>query len=297
MRYTVLLFCLLSLHVWATGNDDDCGRHHTHPECEGQVGPVGPAGPAGPVGPVGPRGPSGPSGPVGPVGPQGPQGERGPIGPPGEVPIEWITNVNHWTEEIRESAAALAAMQNPLPQDQVSRVTFGMSRLNGETGLGVGYAYKMDDERNSAVTLSVGRSGDETAVRGSFGFEFGGTRKISMANFEYPNKLEEDTDMLVGAGMVTIPEEEYEALLMAEVTEEEFEEQKQVVEDRFAKYDNLIIAQQEEIVYLREEAAAHEDDQEELERLKQEAAALRAKEAEREARLEKARDNFRGEKK
>ncbi len=300
MRYLILLFCLLSLQVWATGDhDDDCGRHHTHPECEGPVGPQGPQGARGKPGvrgPKGDRGPQGYRGLPGPVGPQGPQGERGPIGPPGEVPTEWIINVNKWTEEIREAAAAEAAMQVHLPQDQTQRVTFGMSRLDGETGLGFGYAYMMDDERNSAVTLSLGRSGDETAVRGSFGFEFGGTRKISMAEFEYPKQLEEDTDMFGGASMVSepelpvpipddmvlVPQEEYDALLMAEVTEEELEEHEQMVQEKFAQYDSLV-----ENFVLKSKM-----DEEAIEKLKQEAAALRAKDAEREERLARARANF-----
>ena len=35
----------------------------------------------------------------------------------------------------------------------------------------------LDDDRNSAFTLSIGQAGSETAVLGTFGFEFGGPRR------------------------------------------------------------------------------------------------------------------------
>jgi hypothetical protein len=77
-------------------------------------------------------------------------------------------------------------MNAPLPQQQTSRLTFSGSRLNGRTGVGVGYAYMIDDDSRTALTLSVGRSGSETVVQGSVGFEFGGDRrmKIDMAEIE-----------------------------------------------------------------------------------------------------------------
>jgi hypothetical protein len=102
------------------------------------------------------------------------------------VPIEWINSVHYLYDQSRAYTAALAAMQAPLPQQQISRVTFSGSHLNGRSGVGVGWAYMLDDERRSAFTLSVGHSHGETAVQGSFGFEFGGDRrmKISMAEIE-----------------------------------------------------------------------------------------------------------------
>jgi hypothetical protein len=51
-----------------------------------------------------------------------------------------------------------------------------MSRVNSETGIGLGYAYMLEGEENAALTLSLGIAGDETAINGGFGFEFGGKR-------------------------------------------------------------------------------------------------------------------------
>jgi hypothetical protein len=92
-----------------------------------------------------------------------------------------FTIVNRWRHELRDAAAASAAMQVHLPQDQMSRLTLSISDLNNTTGYGIGYAYMLDNKRNTALTLSVGHAGEETAVRGSFGFEFGGQRKIKLA--------------------------------------------------------------------------------------------------------------------
>jgi len=102
--------------------------------------------------------------------------------------MEWITNTNNtfsthnkWIQEYRDYAAAEAAMQVYLPQDQNSRVTFGMSRMNSTSGYGVGYAYMLNNSRNTALTFALGVAGDETAAKASFGFEFGGSRKIDMS--------------------------------------------------------------------------------------------------------------------
>jgi hypothetical protein len=52
-----------------------------------------------------------------------------------------------------------------------------MSNVYSTTGVGIGYAYMMDDNHNTALTLVLGHAGDETAVRGSVGFEFGGSKR------------------------------------------------------------------------------------------------------------------------
>jgi stringent starvation protein B len=52
-----------------------------------------------------------------------------------------------------------------------------VSRLNGATGLGVGYAYKTDRDDNLAFTIGVGTSGNEQVGKASVGFEFGGSKK------------------------------------------------------------------------------------------------------------------------
>jgi len=141
----------------------------------------------GPPGPPGPQGPPGEDGADGQDGKDGEQGPPGPQGPPGEVPIEWITNTNNtfnihnkWIQSYRDAAAAEAAMQVHLPQDQTSRITFSGSRINNRSGYGVGYAYMLDNERNTALTVAVGFAGDETAVKASVGFEFGGKRHMEL---------------------------------------------------------------------------------------------------------------------
>jgi hypothetical protein len=82
-------------------------------------------------------------------------------------------------------------------------------------------------------------------------------------------------------GMIFISEDEYDQLLIAQVSKEEIEEHQRQIEARFAQYDNLIEAQQQEIIVHREEAANND---EEFERLKQEAAALRDKQEAEEAK-------------
>jgi hypothetical protein len=65
------------------------------------------------------------------------------------------------------------AAQVYLPQDKNSRFTMGAARGHGgKLGLGVGYAYVMDDGNRTAFTIALGISGDETAGRVSAGFEF-----------------------------------------------------------------------------------------------------------------------------
>ena len=169
---TVMVVAPPALATWCKGDPHKC------------EGPPGPPGEPGPPGPPGEQGPPGPAGPQGETGPMGPQGEQGPMG---EVPEDWIEQVNYnyettnrWYQSAREVAAAHAAMQVHLPQHQKSRLTFSGSYLNNTTGIGVGYAYMMDNDSRTALTLSVGHSGDETAVRGSVGFEFGGPRRIEI---------------------------------------------------------------------------------------------------------------------
>jgi hypothetical protein len=229
----------------------------------------------GDAGPQGEQGEQGPPGEQGERGDTGPQGEQGEQGPPGEVPIEWITETRNWHEIIRDAAAAEAAMQVHLPRDQTSRMTFGMSRMHSVTGFAVGYAYMLDNEQNSALTLAVGRAGDETAVKGSFGFEFGGERRMQIPAITTAPEP-------VPTGMVQIPIEEYDNLLMAQVQEEEFEEQQQMVEEKFTQYDHLLQAQQEE----------HERDDAEIERLKREAAESRAADKKRAAKRAAVRERY-----
>ncbi len=64
-----------------------------------------------------------------------------------------------------------------MPQDKGSRLTAGAARSHGETGYGLGYAYKFRDRSdNLALTVGVGKSGGEEVGVASLGFEFGGDR-------------------------------------------------------------------------------------------------------------------------
>jgi hypothetical protein len=201
----------------------------------------------------------------------------------GEIPEDWIEQVNYnyeqnnrWYSTAREVAAAQAAMQNFLPQHQKSRLTFSGASVGNTSGVGIGYAYMLDDKSRTALTLSVGHSGDETAVRGSIGFEFGGDRRI-----EIPRVVPEP----VPTGMLLIGEDEYEELQLMAENSEEVEEHFEQAETRYAQQQSLI----EE---LQEDLEEHEDNLEELDRLKREAAALRAKQEEDEARRQAVLDKY-----
>ena len=208
-------------------------------------------------------------------GKDGRDGIDGIDGKDGEIPTEWITEVrtNHitvrdWWEEARYAAAAQAAMDAYLPQYSNQRLHFNAAHVQGKTGSGFGYAYMLDNERNAGLTFSMGFAGSETAARASFGFEFGGDRpmRVDMSH------LASEPEVVVyepPPGAVTIEEDEYNALVAQAVQKEEFEEAVERGEYRYAQQQSLI----EE---LQEQVAEHEDDDEKLERLKQEAAALRA---------------------
>lgn len=182
MKKVLLLAALLCLPLTAFAGGDECNG------CEGPPGPPGPQGEQGPPGPVGPAGPQGE---------QGEQGIQGIQGIPGEVPTEWITEVNNqyttinkWTNNIRDAAAASAAMQVHLPQDHPSRLTVSLVDVDGQTGAGIGYAYMLDNERNTAFTIAVGTSGGENAVRVSGGFEFGDARTSDQFD-KYDRRLDD----------------------------------------------------------------------------------------------------------
>lgn len=155
------------------------------PGVDGSDGIDGQDGAPGADGQDGAPGPTGPQGERGPIGPAGQPGERGPQGPPGEIPTEWINNVNHLYDEQNSYLAATQAMQVYLPQEQIFRLSFNMSHVGGRTGYGAGFAYMVDDDSRTALTLAVGRASDETAVAGSVSFEFGGQRRIKVQQLAY----------------------------------------------------------------------------------------------------------------
>ena len=90
------------------------------------------------------------------------------------MPTEWIEITNYNFYKYGRYAAAMEATDVFLPQEQDFRVTFNMSRVHGQTGVGVGLGYVVDDDSRTGFTLALGRSGGETVGKASFGFEFGG---------------------------------------------------------------------------------------------------------------------------
>jgi hypothetical protein len=154
-----------------------------------------------------------------------------------------------------------------LPQHQSQRITFSGVRINNTTGVGVGYAYMLDSDNRTALTLSVGHAGDETAIRGSVGFEFGGDRrmKIDMSELVPVTPTPTPTTYEPPPGTVLIYADELEELELMAQSSEEVEDHLEQAEYRYAQQQNQIDALE----------AEHEEDAAEIERLKQEAAALR----------------------
>lgn len=268
MKKFLILMLMLALSIPAFADDDeDCDRNPHH--CDGETGPPGPAGPPGPQGPPGEDGQD------------GQDGRDGMDGMDGEVPMEFIINTNRWMRAFRDASAAEAAMQVHLPQDQTSRLTFGMSRLNSTSGYAVGYSYMLDNERNAALTFAVGIAGDETAAKASFGFEFGGPRKMEIPTLSglYSRAAIAPEPDPVPVGSLVITEEEYHGLLLAQIQQETLDEAIEQAEVRY-------VQQEEEIEYLKEENAK---DDVEIKALKAESADLQQREAKESARRAAAR--------
>jgi hypothetical protein len=260
-------------------NDDDCTGNPHH--CSG--GPPGPAGPPGADGQDGTDGQDGADGEsiVGPKGDTGATGATGARGEPGSIPEEWLTTTNtsinnnydianKWFQSLKDVAAAQAALRVDLPQNQKSRLTLTASDVANTTGFGIGYAYMFADDKNSSVTIAFAKAGSETAIQGSFGFEFGGSRipvfeaapEVTMIEPELP------------AGTRVIPETEYATLLMAQVQQEEFEDAVRAGNERHAQQQSLISD-------LQKEVKEFESESESIERLKQEAARIAAEQESR----------------
>jgi hypothetical protein len=229
----MLLFVIPNL-VYGTGNDDCDHPRFLEKGCghEGDDGEDGADGKDGRDGIDGRDGADGKDGRDGIDGLNGADGKDGRDGIDGEVPTEWITNVNTLFDESRDYAAAAAAMRVDLPQYQKSRLTVSSSLVNGRLGMGFGYAYMIDDDMNSGLTLSVGHAGSETAIQGSYGFEFGGARgaRIDMSSFapaltpaiiiaEPEPEPELYTEVLVQQQvMETMHDEDIEQVQMAQVS-------------------------------------------------------------------------------
>ncbi len=192
MKRIALLILLLGTTGLAIADDDDSDGNAgpcSHPQfvthdCldsygyigqngeDGQDGTDGTNGVNGADGADGLNGLNGLDGADGATGPVGPAGPVGPPGSHGKDFTRYLNQLRSFNRSYGEHMAETQAAQVYLPQDKRSRVTFGMSRVRGNTGLGVGYALKLDDEDSTAFTLSLGVSGGETAASASFGFEF-----------------------------------------------------------------------------------------------------------------------------
>lgn len=88
------------------------------------------------------------------------------------------------------------------------------------------------------------------------------------------HRLTPDPEPVTTTKKISITEAEYNGLLLAQVQAEDYEEQQKMVVDKFAQYDNLIEERERQIA----------EDDAEIEKLKREAAALRALEEKREQR-------------
>ena len=265
-----------------------CGHDNTGPP--GEDGEDGERGPRGHPGADGEDGVDGIDGIDGQDGAQGEQGIQGEQGPAGEIPDGWIntvnnnhTQVNNWYQAARDAAAAQQAMQVYLPMDQNSRVTVGMSRVAGTTGYGLGYAYVLDNDRNTALTVAVGLAGDETAVNVSAGFEFGGQRKMELPPaVVYAPEPAAPPPEPTG---VYVAYDDYDILVAQAEAAEQVAEYAEQSEYRYAQQQHLIEALEED----------HTVDQAEIDALKKRVedevaeadarrAAVRAKYADKEAK-------------
>jgi len=254
-KYIWVIVLVISFNSYASENKS-C--HY----CRDYVGPVGPPGPRGKQGKQGEQGEQGERGKQGIQGEQGIpgkngiQGIQGIRGERGEVPTEWINNVNNLYDQNRNYLSAQQSIQVHLPQDQKSRLTFGASRVGSKSGIGVGYAYMLNSDNNTALTVGIGQSGHETAIQGSFGFEFGGQRKI-----EIPAVIFEPVAEPVG---VILTDDEYNELvmqasaaeerpnvLMADITQEEYEKQHEIEEQRYIEHQQEIKAKDKEFDELK----------------------------------------------
>jgi hypothetical protein len=157
----------------------------------GQDGKDGAQGPKGDTGPKGSKGDTGPKGDKGDKGDQGPQGEIGPMGPMGpqgargEVPSAWMDEVRSYRKEYLGIAASLAALDVQQPYNVgATRWTVNFGAVSSRAAVGAGVAHRFDDKENTVASLGIAKSGGETVIRGSIGFEFGGSKAYSRDEHE-----------------------------------------------------------------------------------------------------------------
>ena len=168
MKWTAILMLFLSSLAFAGGEGEPCSHpvFVTH-ECLGTYVPE-----TGTDGTNGQDGLNGADGADGATGPMGPQGPAGPGGVSSNSQSSLTANLSRYSGQYYDYLAATEAAQVYLPQNQDSRVTFGVSTVNGTTGLGIGYARRFEGEDAPAFTLALGTAGGETTAKASFGFEF-----------------------------------------------------------------------------------------------------------------------------
>ena len=176
------LYALLLLPMLAFGQGNDCD----HPRFVEHGCEVG--GADGADGADGQNGSNGADGTNGTNGTNGIDGIDGIDGRDGVVSQKWINETHNWQSKWLRYTAANEAIQIHLPQDQKSRVTFGISRVHGNSGYAIGYAYKYED--GLAFTLGLGTSGGEQVGKASVGFEFGGNSKTQFTASNYKAELE-----------------------------------------------------------------------------------------------------------
>jgi len=195
------------------------------------------------------------------------------------------------TQYAKRAPNSYLVMQN---QVEACGRTFGLSGSNTSGG----WTFGVPIPRSWTPTCDLWKAAEEAQQNGHIytSYMFQCSIKVIRKAWGEEACIEFDRRSMIELGLappeetvsdnvVVLAVEEYDELLIAQVQQEEFEEQQQIVEDRFAQYDNLIQAQQKEI-------DAHTDEQEEIEQLKIEAAKLRAAEEEAAARRAVVRDRY-----
>lgn len=120
-------------------------------------------------GDTGERGERGEKGDPGADGRPGNDGRNGVDGADG-VDGRNGKDARDYRAEFSRYLAATNALDIHLPNGAGSRVTLGASRINGLSGIGIGFAGQ--NEEGKAFTVGVARSGSETLVKGSVSLEF-----------------------------------------------------------------------------------------------------------------------------
>jgi hypothetical protein len=151
---------------------------------------------------------------------------------------------------------------------------YGISFGNGEGAAGIGYPH-----RDKACDFEL--AADDAAATGNHKIAWWWRchKKALYKTFKTKNMSDEQATLACWNSMVDMLEpqarrndDDWGDMMMAQVSKEEYEEQQQIVEQRINKQQSLIQSLKED----------HEDKDAEIERLKREAARLRAEQKEQE---------------